>query len=256
MRWSVAIFALLLAGCPPPRQYAVRRPDLDCARAVRVAHRTMVELGYTVTALVEPSAVSTGLITGTKTGPDGRTTTGRVRISCSAQGADLQPVEDAVVPNYEFSRAFGYSFKTLVQRPDVETPRVEAGVQVLLEALTAVKARLDLGGEATAGGAVAIRVTVRNGTDREVAVTSGGIVLVRADGSEGKPLTGAALEAGIAAGEGGARVRAERLERLVVAPKTTAVRFLVYPPGPYREARVSVEDVETGESDGFFVNVE
>ncbi len=255
MRWSVLI-VLVLAGCPAPRQYAVRRPELDCARAVRVANRTMVELGYTVTELVEPTAVTTGFIAGTKTGADGKAVRGRVRISCSAGGADLQPVEDALMPNYEFSRAFGYSFKTLVQRPDVETPRVEAGFQILLEAMTPVKARLDLGGEASAGGAVAIRVTVRNGTDREMAVKSAGIVLVRADGSEGKPLAGAALDAAVATGEGGARVRAELLERLVVAPKTTAVRFLVYPPGPYREARVSAEDVETGESDGFFVNVE
>jgi len=33
-------------------------------------------------------------------------------------------------------------------------------------------------------------------------------------------------------------------------------RYLVYPPGVYREARISIEDAETGESEGFVTPVE
>lgn len=105
------------------------------------------------------------MIAGTRTLPNGQVTSGRVRIVCNAGGAELQPIEDSLVPDYEFSRAFGYSFKTLVQRPDVETPMVESGVQVLVESLDVYEQRLDLGGEAVRAGNTLIRLTVRNGTD-------------------------------------------------------------------------------------------
>jgi hypothetical protein len=246
----------LLAGCPAPTQYAIRRPDLDCTRATRVAYKTLFNMGYTITGMVEPSVRRPGTIQGAKTLDDGRTVQGSVRINCDFEGVTLQPVEGGVAPNYEFSRAFGYSFKTMVQRPDVETPQVETGLQVLLQRIDATKARLDLSGPAIVGDATLIRITVRNGTDREVAVTGSRVTLTRADGSEGRPLTGAARDAAIAADGGGPQVRAELLDRLVVPGGRTEVRYLVYPPGPWKDAQVAVEDVETGETDGFFQRVE
>src|SRR5262245_57503892 len=43
--------ALLLLGCPAPKQFIVQRPGLTCDRATRVAYRTMIALGYTVTSV-------------------------------------------------------------------------------------------------------------------------------------------------------------------------------------------------------------
>src|SRR5262245_61783166 len=136
MRWLAAVL-LLVAGCPTPPQYKEVRPGLSCERATRVAYRTLVTLGYTVTEVTVASPERAGGVTGTKTDAKGETTTGRVVITCNAQGAVLRPIEDSLVPNYEFSRAFGYSFKTLVQRPDVEEPAAARGLQVLVHALTA-----------------------------------------------------------------------------------------------------------------------
>ncbi len=255
MRWLV-VLAIAAAGCFAPAQYAVDRPELDCQRAVRVARRTMDTLGYTVTEMVEPRERVPGVVAGTKTGPDGKTRTGRVRIVCGPGGAALQPVEDSILPNYEFSRTFGYSFKSLVQRPDVETPVVDAGVQVLVETLDVYEQRLDLGSEATSAQNTLVRVTVRNGTDRAVSVSGGDITLAGQGGATVAPLTGAAADGALAPGAGADRVRRELLERLEVPPRTTGVRFLVYPPGTYREARVNVEDVETAERDGFVTPVQ
>jgi hypothetical protein len=251
MRW-VLLLAALAAGCPASPRYEVARPGLECDRAVRVARRTLDELGYTITEMIEPRGPGvSGQITGTKRMPDGRTTTGRVRINCTASGAQLQPVEDSLVPNFEFSRAFGYSFTTLVQRPDVETPMVEAGVQPLLEALDVYEQRLDLGGDAVQSGTQLMRLTIRNGTDRAVAVGPADLSLVGADGAATPPLTGASAQAALAAGAAGERVRRDLLSRpLKVPPKTTAVRFLLFPAGTYGQARVSIEDIETGERDG------
>lgn len=257
MRRALPLLLVLLVGCPAPTQYAIRRPDLDCARATRVAYRTLTTMGYTVTGVVEASVQRPGSLRGVKTNPDGTTVEGSVRIKCDADGVTVQPVEGGLAPDFEFSRGFGYSFKSLVQRPDVETPRVETGLQVLLEKVGSLKAGLDLGGAAITGDQTLVRLTVRNGTDREVAVTGGRITLLTADGTEGHALGGAARDAAIAAGGGGPTVRAALLDGRVVVPGgRTEVRYLVYPPGPWRDAQVAVEDVETGETDGFYVRVE
>ena len=248
----LAVLALLAAGCPTPAIYTEIRPGLSCERATRVTYRTLVALGYTVTELVPATPERAGVVSGTKPGPEGSTLTGRVVITCDAEGAVLKPVEDSVVPNYDFSRGFGYSFKELVKHPDVEEPWVGRGLEVLVHTLSPQEATLDLGGVAIAGGVVLVRVTVRNNTARAVSIDPARIDLVPAGG----PLTGAALEGALAPGAAGDRVRAERLRPGRVAAHTTASGFLVYPPGVYREARISIEDVETGESEGFVTPVE
>ena len=257
MRWVAGVLVLLLPGCPAPSQYRVERPGLTCERATRVAYRTMVALGYTVTSLVPADQVHPGDIVGTRPRPDGEgTETARVVIRCGGQGATLQPVEDTLFPTYEFSRAFGYSFKTLVQRPDVEEPRAAVGLEVLVNALSPHEAILDLDGVPTAPGAVAVRVTVRNHTDRVVALDPSRVDLVPEDGAGVGPLAGAAFEAAFAAGAAGERVRRERLTSGRIPPRTTRTGYLVYPAGAYREARIAIEDVETGETEGFVAPVQ
>jgi hypothetical protein len=247
---------LLAIGCPAPSQYREVRPGLSCDRATRVAYRTMTELGYTVTELVPATPGTNGSVVGTKRKRDGAQTTGRVRIECTAEGATLVPIEDSVFPDFEFSRAFGYSFKSLVQQPDVEAPRAEMGLEVLVKALSPQEAVLDLGGPATVGGAVPVRVTIRNHTDRAVAVDPKRIDLMTEAGDAKSPLAGGALDAALAAGAAGARVRKEQLSGRKVLPRTTVEGFLVYPAGTYREAQIGIEDVETGETEGFVAKVQ
>lgn len=255
--WKRLTLLVLVTGCPPPTQYAVDRPGLPCDRAARVARNTFVALGYTVTELVEPSIERAGMIGGTKTAADGSKRSGRVSIRCTSRGAVLQPVETSLVPeDYEFSRAFGYSFKSLVQRPEVEQPWKSMGLQVLVQALDPFEARLDLEGVPTVGDAVAVRVTVRNDTDRAVRLDVGRLSLVDAGGASREPLGGGALAAALAGNAAGARVRAELFEAKPIAPHATRIGFLVYPPGTYKEARVAVEDVETEETEGFIAPVE
>jgi hypothetical protein len=255
MRWLI-VGLVVTVGCFAPGRYAVERPGLECQRALRVARRTLDTLGYTITEMVEPKERVPGVVAGTRTLPSGRVTTGRVRIVCDAGGARLQPIEDSLVPDYEFSRAFDYSFTSLVQRPDVETPMTEAGVQVLVEVLDVYEQRLDLGGEATRPGDALIRLTVRNGTDRAVALEPSGLVLVTEQGATGQALSRDSAAAGLVPGAGGDRVRRDLLDHLEVKPRSTAVRYLVYPAGTYREARISIEDVETKESDGLVLPVQ
>ena len=255
--WWVAVAALLAAaGCPTPAIYREVHPGLSCERATRVTYRTLVALGYAVTEVVPATPDRAGVVSGTKPGPEGNVLTGRVVITCDAEGAVLKPVEESLVPDYEFSRGFGYSFKELVKHPDVEEPRAGRGLEVLVHALSPQEATLDLGGVATLGGAVPVRVTVRNNTARAVSIDPSRIDLVPAGGTASGPLAGADLERALAPGAAGARVRAEPLRAARIAAHTTAAGYLVYPPGVYREARISIEDAETGESEGFVTPVE
>ena len=252
----LAVLALLAAGCPTPAIYQEVRPGLSCERATRVTYRTLVALGYQVTEVVPATPERAGVVTGTKPGPEGSTLTGRVVITCDAEGAVVKPVEEALVPNYDFSRGFGYSFKELVKHPDVEEPWAGRGLEVLVHALSPQEATLDLGGVATVGDAVPVRVTVRNNTARAVSIDPSRIDLVPPGGTATGPLAGEALARALAPGAAGDRVRAERLRAGRVAAHTSASGYLVYPPGTYREARISIEDVETGESEGFVTPVE
>jgi hypothetical protein len=252
MRWFLAALAAVLAGCPTPSRYVIERPGLTCERATRVAYRTMVTLGYTVTVLRPADPVHVGEVVGTRPRADGQgTETGRVAIRCGAHGASLHPDEQALFSTYEFSRAFDYSFKSLVQRPDVEEPSAASGLEVLVDVVTPGEAQLDLEGMPMVGGAVLVRLTVRNRTDRPVAVDPARIALVPTAGSPANPLTGAAFEAALAPGPAADRVRAERFQSTPIAANQTKTGFLVYPAGAYRDAHVSITDVETDETEGF-----
>jgi hypothetical protein len=215
----------------------------------------MNQLGYTVTDLVPATPARPGLVVGAKPGTGG-VITARVRIVCDARGVVLQPLEEDLIPTYDFSRSFDYSFKSLVQRPDVEVPIAAKGLQVLVHAIDVHEAVIDLGGAPTVGDAVPVRITVRNNTDRAVSIDPAEIELVTASGGRATPLTGAALSSALAAGAGGDKVRAEKLEKKRVSPNSVVAGFLVYPRGVYREAQLSITDVETEESEGFVAPVQ
>ncbi|HZP41501.1 MAG TPA: hypothetical protein VFD84_08300 [Candidatus Binatia bacterium] len=254
----LALAVLLLTGCPPPARYSIEKPGLACDRATRVAYRTLVSLGYAPKDVIPPAVGRPGRITAERPGAEGRPVVVGVDIRCDASGVVLQPIEPDLVPNWEFSRAFGYSFKTLEQIPetDVEVPRAKSGLEVQVHVVTPQEAILDLGAAATIPPAVLVRFTVRNNTSRAVRVDPETVSLVAADGTTALPLAGAAAAAALAPGAGGDRVRAQLLGGGAVGAGTTVAGYLLYPGGSYREARVSVEDVETGETDGFVAPVQ
>jgi hypothetical protein len=217
----------------------------------------MTELGYTVTGVVEATPVSAGKVDGVRTVPGGGEERASVRIHCDAGGVRMQPVEGALVPSdYQFSRTFGYSVKTLAKQPDTQVPTEERGLEVLLERIDGPRARLELGGPVLAGEAVLLRVTVRNHTDRAVVIEGDRVTLVTGRGDAARALEGGALGASIGAGAAAAEVRGRLLERETVAAGDTVERYLVFPSGAYADGQVSIEDPETGESDGFVVPVQ
>jgi hypothetical protein len=246
---------VLLVACPAPRRYAVVQPGLSCERATRLAYDTMVQLGYTVTEAVPATLATPGRVVGSKRRPDGSLDRGVVRVACDATGATLQPVEGDLVPRYDFSRGFGYSSTALAKQPRVASTTPTGGLQVSIEAIDVPRAMLDLGSWPLAAAQVLVRVTVRNGTDRPVVIEGERVTLMTPSGDTVSPLAGTALAAAWGTTPSAGTVRERLLARQDVAPRTTVERFLVFPPGSYGEAQVALEDVETGETDGFQVPV-
>jgi len=253
-RLAVTVTLVLLAACPAPRRYAVEQPGLSCEKATRLAYDTMMQLGYTVTEAVPATLAAPGRVVGSKRRPDGSLDRGVVRVACDAAGATLQPVEGDLVPRYDFSRGFGYSSTALAKQPPAAAVAA-GGLEVSVEAIDVPRATLDLGGWPLAFAQALIRVTVRNGTDRSVVVEGEQVLLITASGDLVSPLGHAALGAAWNGTPSAATVRARLLGRETVAPRAAVERYLVFPPGQYDEAQVALEDVETGEADGFQVPV-
>jgi hypothetical protein len=253
--WWLVLPLVLLAACPAPRRYAVEQPGLSCEQATRLAYDTMQQLGYTVTEAVPATLAAPGRVAGTKRRPDGSLDQGVVRIACGASGATLQPVEGDLVPRYEFSRGFGYSSTALAKQPAPPAAARAGDLEVSVEAIDVPRATLDLGSWPLAAAQVLVRVTVRNGTDRAVVIEGERVLLLAADGSMVAPLAGQGLATSWGTAPSAAAVRTRLLAREKVAPRATVERYLVYPPGRYDEAQVALEDVETGEADGFQVPV-
>lgn len=255
MRGLLLVVALSTVGCAAS-MYAMRRPNLPCERAMRVTHRTLIGMGYTITELSPPGEDGYGLIGGTRTNADGSVSSGKVSLQCNGNGVTLQPIEGDLFSKFDFSRGFDLSFQEAVQRPDLETPAKAIGLQLLVEHISRFQAELDLGGAPTTGDAVLMRITVRNHTDRPVTVDPAGIKLMPAEGDAVAPLADAALGRVLASGSAADRVRGNLLTRSTVAANTSVTRFSVYPAGVYREAQISIEDTETGETEGFVARVE
>jgi hypothetical protein len=255
-RVVLAFLVAAVTGCVAPARYAIVQPGLGCDRATRIAYRTFVSIGYTVTSLVPASPEQPGMITATRPDAEGAAREVRVVIRCDAKGATIQPVEGQLLPNYDFSRLFGYSFTALAHQPDVETPRAGKGLEVQVRVISPHEAILDLGGTPTQGTALLVRVTVRNQTTRAVSVDPERLALVPAQGESALPLAGAALAAALAPGPAGERVRNEQLHSGRIAAGTTVAGYLLYPEGVYREARIAIEDVETEETEGFVTPVQ
>ena len=254
MRWLV-VTLVVLAACPAPRRYAVEQPGMPCERATRFAYETMQQLGYTVTEAVEATRATPGRVVGTVRRADGSVDRGEVRVTCTASGVLFQPVEGDLVPTFEFSRKFGYSASTLAKQP-VEQPTVQSGrLEVSIERIDVPRATLDLGGWPLVGDQVLVRVRVRNGADHPVLVEPSSITLLSRAGEPASALTGDAAQASLGTGAAATSVRSRLVTRTRVAAGTQAEAFLVFPPGDYDEAQVSLEDPDTGESDGFQVPV-
>lgn len=274
----VIVLSALVACASMHSQYNVRRSNLSCDEANRYAFQSLKSLGYTVTSF-EPAAVGrAGLLRGTKSEEGRWSQDGVVRIRCDASEVVLEAEDQQLLSqDLTFTRGFYLAFTGIADHAAAGNAyaeqqsggTTEGGVKFKIQPQLALETKLDFGEDLAAGGVLAVKVQVQNGSKVTYTLDPAAIEL-RPRGGSGKVTQldlGAAaaavsraakegLDAGIAGPtaqsiEGTLRQRA--LKGGTLKPGDQAEGFVYFPVGSYARARATLVDVESQESEGFLV---
>ncbi|MCZ2111066.1 MAG: hypothetical protein LC118_16105 [Dehalococcoidia bacterium] len=282
----VAAMTMFLAGgvaCHPMHsQYVVRRSNITCDQANRYAFESMKTLGYTVTSF-EPAAIGrTGLLRGSKAAESGSTRSagadGIVNIICEATEVRLEAEQDRLLSqDLTFTRGFYLAFTGIADHAASDVAYAEkrsggiteGGVKFKIQPQLALETKLDFGEDLAAGGVLAVKVIVQNGSKVTYSLDPAAIDLRLRGGSDkvqqvdlhdaAQKIARAAaadLDPGIP-GPSAASIeetlRRRRLPGGILEPGGQAEGFVYFPTGSYARARATLVDVESGESEGFLV---
>jgi hypothetical protein len=272
---------MLLAACTPPvRQYDIKNQKLTCEQGNQYAYKTLRAMGFTVTQFEPAAAGRQGTLRATRQ-EGGSAQNATVVITCSGT-VSLDASEDGrILGQLDLKRAFYMAFTGVAAmeavnetaaREEAQRPlaaKKEKGLQVLLEPVTGLGSKLDFDLDLAAGGVLPVRILIANATPRTYTFDPDDIVLIQKDGVRVPPISVTTAAQRVTdvlrqmpAGQGAlppdnAEVR-RRLEARVlslhaVTANQTTTGYLFYPLAPYVKGRVSLEDQETEESEGFVV---
>ncbi len=277
---AAAVLVLSVVGCTSMHsQYAVRRSNLSCDQANRYAFQSMKSLGYTVTSF-EPAEVGrSGLLRGNKV-EDGHASShdGIVHITCDATEVRLEAAEDQFLSqDLTFTRGFYLAFTGIADHAATETAyadeqsggATEGGVKFKIQPQLALETKLDFGEDLAAGGVLAVKVTVQNGSKITYTLDPKAIELrprgssdkvAQVDIAEASRKIASAAAANLDPGIAGptpasieTMLRKRALPSGTLKPGDHAEGFVYFPTGTYARARATLVDVESGESEGFLV---
>jgi hypothetical protein len=269
-----------LDACTPPvRQYELKSQKLTCAQANDYAYRTLQSMKFTITAF-EPAIVGhAGTLRGTR--QDRGTQNVTVVVTCDGGNANVSASEDGKwLGQLEFKRGFFLAFTGTAAQTAVSESVASAeakrpleqkqrkGLYVRLEPVGGLGAKLDFDLDLAAAGVLPVLVSINNATPRTYALDPDDVTLAQADGTRVHPLAVAAAVQRVAVGAGqqaqtgtSASNSAEITQRLEghllttrsVGPNQSVKGYLYFPLGAYVKGRVSLEDTESEEAEGFVV---
>jgi hypothetical protein len=258
-------------------QYSVRRGNVSCEEANRYAFRTVRALGYDVTAFEPAAPARPGVLKGSKRDERDALRTATVRIECRPDEVYLSGAEDQLLKqDLTFSRGFYLGFTSLADHAVAGAAYAEeqsggvrgGGVKFRIKPQLGLESKLDFGEDLAAGGVLAVKVTVQNGSDRAYTLDPAAIELrPRAGGKVQRiPVAAAAaavaraaaaqVDEGVPPPEPGrieAVLRENALAERTLRPGEQAEGFVYFPVGDYARARATLVDVETSEGEGFLV---
>lgn len=281
--YSCFVAAAFLTGCSPPiKHYEIREPGLSCAEANRLAHDTLVGMGFAIRRFDPAAPGGSGRLQGTREVAGGGTQSVTVDIDCKPSGVEIDASEDGkVLGQIEFKRGFYISFGSIrsTARAQAEMdkkmvagtapPSLQRGdVRVLVTPVRGQSAKLDFALDMAAGGILPVRIAISNLTERSYRLDPDDIRLTRADrqratalspeeaagrvvaarkGETGEPVTTLSRE------QVAERLRAKLLKARTVVSRSEVVGFLYFPLADYTRARVLLTEAESGETEGFMV---
>lgn len=276
-----ALTVLLLACTSMRSQYNVRRNNLSCDQANRYAFQSMKSLGYTVTDF-EPAAVGRpGVLRGSRTEErSGYSSShdGIVHITCDPSEVRLEAMEEQFLSqDLTFTRGFYLAFTGIADHSTAGAAYAEeqsggvteGGVKFKIQPQLALETKLDFGEDLAAGGVLAVKVTVQNGSALTYTFDPAAIELRPRGGSdkvtqvaigEAAKAIARAAAADLAEGIPGptpasieSMLRQRALGGCTLKPGDRAEGFVYFPTGTYARARATLIDVESGEGEGFLV---
>lgn len=282
-RGLAGVLAFAVATCTPLQaQYDIRRSDLSCDEANRYAFQSMRSLGF-VESRFEPAAVGReGLVEGTKSeisrSGQAVTRTGVVHIKCQPNEVLVKADERKLLSqDLTFTRGFFLAFTGLVEHSGASKAYAEeqaggvtgGGLKFKIQPQLGLESKLDFGEDLAAGGVLAVRVIVQNGSQVTYRLEPAAIELRPAEG-EGRvsqlalPAAARAIAKAVAAdaGEGAPAPDPARIEAVLrgralgackLKPGDQVEGFVYFPTGSYARARATLVDDETEESEGFLV---
>jgi hypothetical protein len=270
---------LILAGAAcvaPIRQFDIENQPLTCQQANEYSLRALQAMGFAITALEPASPERPGLLRGTRSGTGDQRVS--VRVICTGRTADVDASEDGkLLGQLEFKRGFYLAFAAIVAQAEITAQAARAaaaqpaekraaGLRVLLQPIPGLAAKLEFDVDLAAAGVLPVRVSIDNGTGRTYAFDPGAIALIQQDGTRVHALAVDVAAQRVAdaqrqadpqapsdVGAIASLLRQRLLPGRPVGAHQSTSGYLYFPLGQYVKGRVSLEDLESEETEGFVV---
>jgi hypothetical protein len=270
-----------LSCTPPVRQYDLKNQKLTCVQANEYAFHTLQSMGFAISAF-DPAAVGhTGTIHGSRQEREVQNVT--VNIICLSDGtANIDAsVDSQLFGQVDLKRGFYMAFtgvaaltaiREAAAREEAQRPleqKKEKGLRVLLQPVAGQGAKLDFALDLEVAGILPVRVTINNASARSYNLDPDDVVLIQRDGTRVHPLPIDEVVERVGATErakpdGAAatptdnaaitqRLRDRLLQTRAVSANQQLSGYLYFPLGTYTKGRVTLEDQESEEAEGFVV---
>ena len=279
--WLLYVLSTALSCTPPVRQYGLKNQRLTCVQANEYAFHTLQSMGFAVSAF-EPAVVGrSGTIHGSRQERGVQNVT--VTITCLSDGtANIDASQDSqLLGQVDLKRGFYMAFNGVAAQTAIreaaareEAQRTleqkkEKGLRVLLQPVAGQGAKLDFALDLAADGILPVRVTINNASARSYSLDPDDVVLIQRDGTRVRPLPIDEVAERVAAAERAksdgaaatptdsaaiAQRLGDRLLRTRAIPANQQLSgYLYFPLGTYTKGRVTLEDQESEEAEGFVV---
>ncbi|MBI3783128.1 MAG: hypothetical protein HY270_06990 [Deltaproteobacteria bacterium] len=251
--WLLGLCVSLLSttfGCAA-RQVRLAQKGMTCTEAENLAVVAVQKMGYKVKETTRPSAAGPGSVKGEREIATGNVHRVLVQVLCTSLGAEVEAkAESGMLDDLNFANQFKEAFDTAaeVKKPAREPSRT--GVDVLLSPERAAGG--DLGIDLSGTGIMPVFIRITNHSPRRYRFKVAEVVLQHADRTRvhSLPWSEVAAKAPPASVD---TLQAKLAKDADLKPGEALSGYLYFPFAGYANARVTLEDVESKEDEGFFI---
>ena len=233
------------------RQVQMSQKGMTCTEAENVAIAAVKKMGYHIKETTKPSASAPGKVQGEREIATGNVHRVLVLVACTPLGAEVEAkVEAGPLDEPNFAKEFKDSFNAAaeVRRPAREAAPNAVDVLVVPERA----AGGDLGVDLSETGLMPVFLRITNHSPRRYGFKVSKVLLQQTGGGRIHALSAAevAAKAPPALIE---TLRAKLVKEGDLKPGEALSGYLFFPFGGYSNARVTLEDIESKEDEGFFI---